>query len=98
MGSSRTRYEKIQRERSRRERATAKRTKRLTGVEDGVTEEGAEGLEGVDGATVSVPAGTTAADIMDMLAVVHSEYENDAISFEEFEQRKSELLALMTVD
>jgi hypothetical protein len=97
MGSSRTRYEKIQRERSRRERATAKRVKRLSGPDaEGGTEGGEETPDGE--AVAVVPEGTTAADIMDMLAAVHNQYETDEISFEEFEQRKSELLALMTVD
>jgi hypothetical protein len=89
MGSSRTRYDKIQRERSRRERATAKRERRLDKDQPGTDAEGA---------ATTAPAGMSQADIMDKLAEVHSEYENEAISFEEFEQRKAELLALMMVD
>lgn len=91
MGASRTSFEKLQRDRAKKAKAAAKREKRLdrdAPVEDEVLDP-----------TELTPGQEIPADqLLKMVAELHQQFEDDEISFEEFEDRKTELFALLSVD
>ena len=83
---SQARFQKQQREKARREKAAAKRDrKELRAAEAEAA--AAEGTEPVAPQT----------EVLAQLAVLHQRFDDDAIDFEEFEERKSELLAKLAV-
>ena len=92
MGSSRTRYEKIQRERSRRECATAKREKRQ------------ERSAGTEGDVVDVlveddgKSELSADDLLKLIESIHQRYDAGKMTLEEFEEQKVDLLGRLPVD
>ena len=81
MGTQRTTFEKLQRERAKKAKAAAKRERRQ---ERGDGEEGPE----QDG-----PGGVTVADLLTQIETLHKEFDDKAITFEEFEERKEALIA-----
>lgn len=93
MGASRTSFEKLQRDRAKKAKAAAKRDKRLEkGNEPETTDE-----------TVDVTSLTPGQEIppdqlLKMVADLHRQFEDEEITFEEFEDRKTELFALLSVD
>jgi hypothetical protein len=92
MGASRTSFEKLQRDRAKKAKAAAKREKRLD--KDG-EEVGDEILD----TTELTPGQEIPADqLLKMVAELHQQFEDDEITFEEFEDRKTELFALLSVD
>ncbi|MCU1354470.1 MAG: hypothetical protein JWM05_3679 [Acidimicrobiales bacterium] len=97
MAANRTSFEKLQRDRAKKAKAALKREKRqLKG------EEGPEGTE--ETATtpewLNLPPGEapSAANLLEMVATLHQQFENEEISFDEFEERKTELFASLSVD
>jgi hypothetical protein len=95
MGASRTSFEKLQRDRAKKAKAAAKRDKRLGRArpEDGPRQEPDLSLEEVR------PGEEIPADqLLKMVADLHERFENDEITFDEFEERKTELFALLSVD
>ena len=92
MGASRTSFEKLQRDRAKKAKAAAKREKRLD-KDVGATDE--DVLE----PTELTPGQEIPADqLLKMVADLHQQFEDEKISFEEFEDRKTELFALLSVD
>jgi len=93
MGASRTSFEKLQRDRAKKAKAAAKRDKRLDkGTETDEVDE-----------TVDVTALTPGQEIppdqlLKMVADLHRQFDDEEITFEEFEDRKTELFALLSVD
>lgn len=96
MGASRTSFEKLQRDRAKKAKAAAKREKRL---EKGPTD-AADRPEDSPAALSDLEPGQEipAGDLLKMVAELHEQFEADEISFEEFEDRKTELFALLSVD
>ncbi len=94
MGASRTSFEKLQRDRAKKAKAAAKRDKRLDkGTEDETTVD-----EAVD-VTALTPGQEIPPDqLLKMVADLHRQFEDEEITFEEFEDRKTELFALLSVD
>ncbi len=92
MGASRTSFEKLQRDRAKKAKAAAKREKRLDKDVDTPEDEVVEATELTPGQ--EIPAD----QLLKMVAELHQQFEDEAISFEEFEDRKTELFALLSVD
>ncbi|MEI2637851.1 MAG: hypothetical protein V9F03_02450 [Microthrixaceae bacterium] len=95
MGASRTSFDKLQRDRAKKAKAAAKREKRLEkDPEDETT--GAESLERLSEMKEGdeIPPD----QLLEMVAELHKQFEEEQISFEEFEDRKMELFALLTTD
>jgi hypothetical protein len=91
MGASRTSFEKLQRDRAKKAKAAAKREKRLD--KDGeVIDETVEATELTPGQ--EIPAD----QLLKMVAELHQQFEDEEITFEEFEDGKTELFALLSVD
>ena len=91
MGASRTSFEKLQRDRAKKAKAAAKREKRFD-KEQETTDEVLDPTELTPGQ--EIPAD----QLLKMVADLHRQFEDDEISFEEFEDRKTELFALLSVD
>ena len=91
MGASRTSFEKLQRDRAKKAKAAAKREKRLD--KDSPAED-----EVLDPAELTPGQEIPADQLLKMVAELHQQFEDDEISFEEFEDRKTELFALLSVD
>ncbi len=103
MGASRTSFEKLQRDRAKKAKAAAKRDKRLgLSPEPGTTDTDVEQTVGAEEilSPSSIPAGQEipADQLLKMVADLHQQFEDEKISFEEFEDRKTELFALLSVD
>lgn len=96
MGASRTSFEKLQRDRAKKAKAAAKREKRLdrsTGLEEQPDDETV-----LDTSTLVEGEEIPADRLLQMVAELHEQFESEQISFEEFEDRKTELFALLSVD
>lgn len=93
MGASRTSFEKLQRDRAKKAKAAAKREKRLDKSSAAPAEE-AESTEFSVAPGEEIPAD----QLLKMVADLHARFENDEIDFEEFEERKTELFAMISVD
>jgi hypothetical protein len=88
MAKSKESFDRRQRERAKKAKANAKRERRLTkDDEDGDTpsEEG------------SVP-GVAQDTVLARLAALHAQFEDEAISFDDFETRREELISQLTVE
>ena len=94
MGASRTSFEKLQRDRAKKAKAAAKREKRL---DKSAPEESTEDVLSVP-TTLAAGEELSADALLKMVAELHEQFESEKISFEEFEDRKTELFALLSVD
>ncbi len=79
-------FQKRQREKQRQERAAAKREKRATRP-DGTEEEEP---------TASVPV-PPESGVLEKLAALHEEYDKGDMDFDEFEDRKTDLISQLSV-
>jgi hypothetical protein len=98
MGASRTSFEKLQRDRAKKAKAAAKREKRLERGQDMPDGEPVDG-DSMDTLAELAPGEEIPADqLLKMVADLHERFENEEISFDEFEERKTELFAMLSVD
>jgi hypothetical protein len=95
MGASRTSFEKLQRDRAKKAKAAAKREKRLDKTEP---MQDLEAAETTDALSLAPGQEIPADQLLRMVAELHQQFESEEISFEEFEDRKTELFALLSVD
>ena len=94
MATQRTSFTKLQRDRAKKAKAAAKRERRQ--------ERAAEAREAsVDDATTSTE-GTegpiSAAELLQEIEVTHQRFEAKLMTYEEFEEKKAELLARLPID
>ncbi|MDH3752411.1 MAG: hypothetical protein OEU32_00960 [Acidimicrobiia bacterium] len=95
MASSRTTFEKLQRDRAKAAKAAAKRAKR----EERRTEAKEEQAAAEEpGPLVPEKESLDAAELLATVERLHKSYDNEEISFEEFEEAKAELMAMIQVD
>ena len=85
MATNRNQFEKRERDRAKKAKALAKREKRVE------SEKAALEAEGVE-------APIDPAVVLEQVAVLHQQFDDEEISFEEFEERKEELMNKLTVD
>lgn len=93
MGVQRTSFEKLQRERQKKAKAAAKRARREERAAG--TDEPEADIEPAedDALTLLSPA-----ELLRMVQIVHERFEAGTIGLEEFEEKKTELLARLPVD
>jgi hypothetical protein len=97
MGASRTSFEKLQRDRAKKAKASAKRDKRLDkSPEDALTRD--EDEEMIELSSFSEGDEIPPDQLLKMVADLHKQFEDEEITFEDFEDRKTELFALLSVD
>lgn len=94
MGASRTSFEKLQRDRAKKAKAAAKRDKRLEKSQDPEESTGEEFSLDQVAEGQEIPAD----QLLKMVADLHERFENEEITFDEFEERKTELFAMISVD
>lgn len=90
MGAQRSSFDKLQRDRAKKARAAAKREQRQergTGQDQTAT-----AIDLTDRSEISAP------ELLKLIEAIHKSFEDGAMSFEEFEETKSELLARLPVD
>jgi hypothetical protein len=91
MGSQRTSFAKLQRDRAKKAKAAAKRETRLERVNP----------EEVDPLETAPDDGTSELSAPELLALIeqiHHQYEAKQISQDDFEERKADLLARLPID
>jgi hypothetical protein len=93
MGAQRTSFEKLQRDRAKKAKAATKRERRQE-RSDATSEEptSPEILLADDGKEL------TATELLALVEELHRQFKDEEIEFEEFEERKVELMARLTVD
>ncbi len=94
MGAQRTSFEKLQRDRAKKAKAANKREKRQGRAEDDETllAPDTEALLADDGHEL------TAGELLALVEELHRQYEAKEIEFDDFEERKIELLERLTVE
>ena len=88
MSAQRTSFAKLERDRAKKARAAAKRERRQGRSSEPSEAPASTGPESED----------TTSEVLERLASVHEQYEAGRISYEEFEERKAELLARLQID
>lgn len=97
MGANRTTFEKLQRDRAKKAKAAAKRERRTGGgVPETTSTDAPEVNEEWTVADSEEPL--SAAQLLEAVEQLHQQYESKTISFDEFEERKIDLLARISVD
>lgn len=95
MGAQRTSFEKLQRDRAKKAKAAAKRERR----QDRSVEPLPDPDLAVDGDGADDELGElSAADLLRAVEVVHKRFDAKLISYEEFEEKKAELLGRLPID
>lgn len=97
MGANRTTFEKLQRDRAKKAKADAKRAKRM-GLDDGpvVTADEPETSDDWNLGPSEKPL--SAAELLTLVEQLQQQFDSEAISFDEYEERKAELLARLPID
>jgi hypothetical protein len=86
MATRRTTSNKRERERSKQAKAAAKRERRLDKSPDDETEDVIEFDEN----------SATTDELIERIAAMHEKYDDGQMTFEDFDEEKSELMALLT--
>ncbi len=96
MGAQRTSFEKLQRDRAKKAKAAAKRERR----QDRSTAPASDGELTVDEETGTDDelGELSAADLLRAVEMVHKRFDAKMISYEEFEEKKAELLGRLPID
>ena len=92
MAASRTTFEKLQRDRAKQAKAAAKREKRQQRAAE------AENREETPVDVTSYGEELSAGELLQLDEKLHKQFEDEVISFEDFEEQKAELMARLPVD
>ncbi len=92
MGAQRTSFEKLQRDRNKKAKQALKRDRRQSGE----TRVGADGEEEL--VELSTEGELSAAELLAQIELIHKQLEDKVIDFDEFEERKSDLMARLPID
>ena len=93
MATQRTSFTKLQRDRAKKAKAAAKRERRLERAA-----EARNPTDDADGFEPSAEGPISAAELLHEIEVTHQRFEAKLISYEEFEEKKAELLARLPID
>jgi hypothetical protein len=92
MATQRTSFTKLQRDRAKKAKAAAKRERRLERAAEARNHADDDGFETPSEGPIS------AAELLHEIEVTHQRFEAKLISYEEFEEKKAELLARLPID
>ena len=101
MAAGRTTFEKLQRDRAKKAKAEAKRAKRMGKIpQSGPLVAADPELDDGSGAVLdgNLDEELSAGDLIRLVEEVQTQFDNDEISFDEYEERKIELLARLPTD
>ena len=91
MGTQRTSFEKLQRDRNKKAKQQLKRERRQSGEPRVSPDE-------TDTITLSDEGELSASELLAQIELIHKQLEDKVIDFEEFEERKIELMARLPID
>jgi hypothetical protein len=92
MATQRTSFTKLQRDRAKKAKAAAKREKRLERAAEARTASDNDDVE------TSAEGPISAAELLHEIEVTHQRYEAKLMTYEEFEEKKAELLSRLPID
>lgn len=92
MGAQRTSFEKLQRDRNKKAKQALKRERRQTG-ETRIGEDGEEIL-----VELSTEGELSAAELLAQIELIHKQLDDKVIDFDEFEERKIDLMSRLPID
>ena len=91
MAGQRSSFGKLQRDRDKKAKAAAKRSRRQDGTEE-LVEDGAEAPAAANGHQVPT------AELLERIAEIHQQFDAGVISYEVFEETKADLMSRLSVD
>ena len=91
MGTQRTSFEKLQRDRNKKAKQQLKRERRQSG-------EPRVSADETDTITLSDEGELSASELLAQIELIHKQLEDKVIDFDEFEERKIELMARLPID
>ncbi len=92
MATQRTSFTKLQRDRAKKAKAAAKRERRLERAAEAKENATAEDSE------TSTEGPISAAELLHEIEVTHQRFEAKLMTYEEFEEKKAELLSRLPID
>lgn len=92
MGAQRTSFDKLQRDRNKKAKQALKRERRQTG------EPRLSAGEEADAAPMSSEGELSAAELLSQIELIHRQLDEKVIDFDEFEERKADLMARLPID
>lgn len=94
MAGQRSSFGKLQRDRDKKAKAAAKRSRRQEGAD------AAPGDDAAEGAPVATNGGRqpSTADLLEKIAELHQQFDAGVISYEHFEETKTDLMSRLSVD
>jgi hypothetical protein len=92
MATQRTSFTKLQRDRAKKAKAAAKRERRLERAAEAKENAAATDSETSNDGPIS------AAELLHEIEVTHQRFEAKLMTYEEFEEKKAELLARLPID
>jgi hypothetical protein len=95
MATQRTSFTKLQRDRAKKAKAAAKREKRLERSAEAKENAAADDSET---STESAEGPISAAELLHEIEVTHQRFEAKLMTYEEYEEKKAELLARLPID
>ena len=95
MATQRTSFTKLQRDRAKKAKAAAKRERRLERAAEARENAAAEDS---DTSSDEGEGPISAADLLHEIEVTHQRFEAKLMTYEEFEEKKAELLARLPID
>ena len=91
MAAQRTSFEKLQRDRAKKAKQALKRDRRQSG-EPRIGEDGEEVVE------LNTEGELSAAELLAQIELIHKQLDDKIIDFDEFEERKIDLMARLPID
>lgn len=92
MATQRTSFAKLQRDRAKKAKAAMKRERRLAARRAAQTQTENPPVQHDEGGELS------AAALLEQIELIHKQFDAKEISFEEFEEKKADLLARLPID
>jgi hypothetical protein len=97
MGAQRTTFEKLQRDRAKKEKAAIKRAQRMGKTLPGEAEP-TEGTVVTEAAPVDDTKPLSASELLKAIEDLHRRFEAKTIDFDQFEEEKLSLMARLPID
>jgi len=92
MGAQRTSFEKLQRDRDKKAKQALKRERRQTGEPRIGADDEEELVE------LSTEGDLSAGELLAQIELIHKQLDDKVIDFDEFEERKADLMARLPID
>lgn len=89
MSAQRTSFEKLQRDRAKKAKQALKREKKLSDDPD------SDAIESVE---LSTEGELSASELLAQIELIHRQLEDKVITFDDFEERKIDLMARLPID